>query len=80
MMLYELYAQQKAEQEMKEATMQHTETKKKVQQHVNKSALEDVHYIRQAYNLPCGTCVYSEYCNKAGVNKANFRERIIEHV
>lgn len=64
MMLYELYAQQKAEQE------------KKVQ-HVNKSALEDVHYIRQAYNLPCGTCVYSEYCNKAGVNKANFRERII---
>lgn len=67
MMLYELYAQQKAEQEMKEKTIKH----------VNKSALEDVHYIRQAYNLPCGTCVYSEYCNKAGVNKANFRERII---
>lgn len=70
MMLYELYAQQKAEQEMKEKTMKH----------VNKSVLESVHYIRQAYNLPCGACVYSEYCNKAGVNKANFRERIIEHV
>lgn len=70
MMLYELYAQQKAEQEMKEKTMKH----------VNKSELESVHYIRQAYNLPCGACVYSEYCNKAGVNKANFRERIIEHV
>lgn len=70
MMLYELYAQQKAEQEKKEKTIKH----------VNKSELEDVHYIRQAYNLPCGACVYSEYCNKAGVNKANFRERIIEHV
>lgn len=70
MMLYELYAQQKAEQEMKEKTMKH----------VNKSELESVHYIRQAYNLPCGACVYSEYCNKVGVNKANFRERIIEHV
>lgn len=70
MMLYELYAQQKAEQEMKEKTMKH----------VNKSELEEAHYIRQAYNLPCGACVYSEYCNKAGVNKANFRERIIEHV
>lgn len=70
MMLYELYAQQKAEQEMKEKTMKH----------VNKSELESVHYIRQAYNLPCGACVYSEYCNKVGVNKANFRERIIEYV
>lgn len=80
MMLYELYAQQKAEQERKEKTIKHTETKKKVQRHVNKSELESVHYIRQAYNLPCGACVYSEYCNKAGVNKANFRERIIEHV
>lgn len=70
MMLYELYAQQKAEQEMKEKTIKH----------VNKSELESVHYIRQAYNLPCGACVYSEYCNKVGVNKANFRERIIEYV
>lgn len=54
--------------------------KEKTMKHVNKSELESVHYIRQAYNLPCGACVYSEYCNKAGVNKANFRERIIEHV
>lgn len=80
MMLYELYAQQKAEQERKEKTMKHTETKKKVQQHVNKSELEDVHYIRQAYNLPCGTCVYSDYCKKAGIDKANFRERVLNNV
>ena len=45
MMLYELYAQQKAEQERKEKTMKHTETKKKVQSNVNKEELSDVHYI-----------------------------------
>lgn len=56
--------------------MKHTETKKKVLQHVNKKEIEDVHYIRQAYGLPCGTCVYSEYCNKVGINKNNFRVRI----
>lgn len=56
--------------------MKHTETKKKVQQHVNKKELEEVHNIRGAYQLPCGTCVYKEHCAKMGYDKTNFYERI----
>ena len=45
---------------------------------VNEEDLKDVHEIRVAYNLPCGTCVYSEWCKKAQINKDNFVKEVIE--
>lgn len=59
--------------------MKHTETKKKVQQHTNREELIDVHFVRTAYGLPCGTCVYSDYCKKKGYNKENFRKELIDN-
>lgn len=56
--------------------MAHIELNKKVQPKVNKKELEEVHNIRGAYSLPCGTCVYREYCAKMGYTKTNFYERI----
>lgn len=57
-------------------TMAHIELNKKVQPKVNKKELEEVHSIRGAYQLSCGTCVYHEYCAKMGYTKTNFYERI----
>lgn len=57
--------------------MKHTETKKKVMQHINREELKDVHFVRSAYGLPCGTCVYSDYCKKMGYNKDNFVREVI---
>lgn len=59
--------------------MKHIETIKKIQKNVNKHEISEIHEIRGAYGLPCGTCVYSDYCRKNGYNKENFHERISEN-